>query len=43
MFFRFASIMPFANSRKMLPRDAWFVASIAALQHEDCAPACRLA
>ncbi len=36
MFFRFASIMPFANSRKVLPRDAWFVASIAALQHEDC-------
>jgi hypothetical protein len=35
-FFRFASIMPFANSRKVLPKDAWFVAQIAALQHEDC-------
>jgi hypothetical protein len=36
MFFRFASILPFANSRKVLPKDAWFVAQIVALQHEDC-------
>ncbi len=35
-FFRFACIMPFANSRKVLPREEWFVASIAALKHEDC-------
>jgi hypothetical protein len=35
-FFRFASILPFANSRKVLPKDAWFVAQIVALQHEDC-------
>jgi hypothetical protein len=35
-FFRFASIMPFANSRKVLPKDAWFVAQIIGLQHEDC-------
>jgi alkylhydroperoxidase family enzyme len=36
MFFRFASILPFANSRKSLPKEAWFVAQIVALQHEDC-------
>jgi hypothetical protein len=35
-FFRFASILPFANSRKVLPKDAWFVAQLVALQHEDC-------
>jgi alkylhydroperoxidase family enzyme len=35
-FLRFASILPFANSRKTLPADAWFVAQIAAVQHEDC-------
>jgi alkylhydroperoxidase family enzyme len=35
-FLRFASILPFANSRKVLPKDAWFVAQIVALQHEDC-------
>jgi alkylhydroperoxidase family enzyme len=33
---RFASITPFANSRKSLPKDAWFVAQIVALRHEDC-------
>src|SRR5579863_4702262 len=35
-FFRFASILPFANSRKILPKDAWFVAQMVALRHEDC-------
>jgi hypothetical protein len=35
-FLRFASILPFANSRKTLPKDAWFVAQLVALQHEDC-------
>ena len=35
-FLRFCSILPFANSRKVLPKDAWFVAQIVALQHEDC-------
>src|SRR5271170_7342900 len=35
-FLRFCSILPFANSRKTLPKDAWFVAQIVALQHEDC-------
>ncbi|MFT4571974.1 MAG: all-trans-retinol 13,14-reductase [Hyphomicrobiaceae bacterium] len=34
-FLRFASIMPFANSRKDLPKDAWFVAQIVASQAED--------
>ncbi len=33
---RFASIMPFANSRKVLPVDAWFVAQVVASQNEDC-------
>ncbi len=35
-FLRFASILPFANSRKVLPKDAWFIAQIVAVQHEDC-------
>jgi alkylhydroperoxidase family enzyme len=35
-FLRFATILPFANSRKVLPADAWFVAQLAAVQHEDC-------
>lgn len=35
-FLRFASVMPFANSRKTLPQDAWFVAQIVAAQNEDC-------
>lgn len=35
-FLRFASIMPFANSRKELPADAWFVAQLVALREEDC-------
>ena len=34
-FLRFASILPFANSRKVLPKDAWFVAQIVALKRED--------
>jgi alkylhydroperoxidase family enzyme len=35
-FLRFASILPFANSRKVLPTDAWFVAQLVAVRHEDC-------
>lgn len=42
-FFRFASIMPFANSRKTLPKEAWYVAQIVALQHEDCGPCLQIA
>ena len=41
-FLRFASIMPFANSRKTLPVDAWFVAQIVALQQEDCGPCVQI-
>lgn len=42
-FIRFASIMPFANSRKTLPKEAWYVAQIVALQHEDCGPCLQIA
>lgn len=42
VFFRFASIMPFANSRKLLPKEAWFGAQIVALQHEDCGPCLQI-
>ena len=35
-FFRFASIMPLASYRKVLPPDAWFTARIVTLQHDDC-------
>jgi hypothetical protein len=35
-FLRFCSIMPFANSRKLLPKEAWFVAQVVASQNEDC-------
>lgn len=41
-FVRFASIMPFANSRKVLPKEAWFVAQIVALQNEDCGPCLQI-
>jgi hypothetical protein len=42
-FLHFASIMPFANSRKVLSRDAWFVAQLVTLQHEDCGPCLQIA
>lgn len=41
-FLRFAAIMPFANSRKTLPPDAWFVAQLVALQQEDCGPCVQI-
>jgi len=41
-FLRFASIMPFANSRRVLPKDAWFAAQITTLQHEDCGPCLQI-
>jgi hypothetical protein len=41
-FLRFCSILPFANSRKVLPKDAWFVAQIVALQHKDCGPCLQI-
>ena len=30
--------MPFANSREVLPADAWYLAQIVTLHHEDCGP-----
>ena len=41
-FLRFASILPFANSRKVLPKDAWFVAQIAAAQDAGCGPCLQI-
>ena len=41
-FLRFASIMPFANSRKTLPKEAWFAAQVAATQHHDCGPCVQI-
>ena len=42
LFLRFASIMPFANSRKHLSKEAWFVAQIVTLQQEDCGPCLQI-
>ena len=42
-FLRFASIMPFVNSRKVLPKQAWFAAQITTLRHEDCGPCLQIA
>lgn len=42
IFFRFASIMPFANSRNVLPKEAWFVAQLLALEAEDCGPCLQI-
>ena len=42
-FFRFASILPFANSRKTLPSEAWFAAQLISIQHEDCGPCLQIA
>ncbi|MDH4047887.1 MAG: hypothetical protein OEW68_08820 [Gammaproteobacteria bacterium] len=39
---RFAAIVPFANSRKTLPADAWYAAQIVALQHADCGPCLQI-
>ncbi len=41
-FLRFCSILPFANSRKVLPKDPWFVAQIVALQEADCGPCLQI-
>lgn len=35
-FLRFASILPMANSRKALSKEAWFTAQIVAVRHADC-------
>jgi len=41
-FLRFIKIMPFASTRKTLPKDAWFVAQIVAVQDEDCGPCVQI-
>ncbi|MEZ6099856.1 MAG: hypothetical protein R3E01_12880 [Pirellulaceae bacterium] len=41
-FFRFASILPFANSRKTLPNEAWFAAQLISVQNEDCGPCLQI-
>ncbi len=41
-FVRFASLLPFANSRKTLPADAWFVAQVVAAREEDCGPCLQI-
>ena len=41
-FLRFASILPFANSRKTLPKEAWYSAQLTALRHEDCGPCLQI-
>lgn len=41
-FLRFAGIMPFANSRRDLPKDVWYTAQLIAVQHEDCGPCLQI-
>ena len=41
-FLRFASILPFANSRRALPKEAWYVAQIVSLKREDCGPCLQI-
>lgn len=41
-FLRFAAIMPFANSRKVLPARARYVAQLVAVQCEDCGPCLQI-
>ena len=41
-FLRFACVMPFANSRKTLPKEVWCVAQVVTLQHEDCGPCLQI-
>jgi len=35
-FFKFVKIMPFAKYRRVLPKDAYYVAQIVAMRSEDC-------
>ena len=41
-FLRFSSILPLANSRKVLPKEAWYVAQIVAAQDADCGPCLQI-
>ena len=42
-FLRFACIMPLANSRRALPKEAWYAAQFVALQQEDCGTCLQIA
>ena len=42
-FYKFALFLMFAKHRKAVPLDAYFLASIGALQHEDCGPCVQIA
>ncbi len=42
VFLRFACILPFANSRRTLPKEAWYVAQIVSLKREDCGPCLQI-
>lgn len=42
-FYKFALFMVFAKHRKAAPLDAYFLASIGALKHEDCGPCLQIA
>lgn len=42
VFLRFASILPFANSRRTLPKEVWYVAQIVSLKREDCGPCLQI-
>ncbi|HVN64627.1 MAG TPA: hypothetical protein VMT58_08305 [Candidatus Binataceae bacterium] len=41
-FYEFLMFMPFAGHRKAAPTDGYFLASIGALQHEDCGPCLQI-
>ena len=41
-FIRFASIMPFAGSRKKLSKEAWYIAQLVSVRNEDCGPCLQI-
>jgi len=41
--YKFAMFMPFAMHRKAAPAEGYYLASIGALQHEDCGPCLQIA
>jgi len=42
-FYKFAMFLAFAKHRKAAPLDGYYLASIGALQHEDCGPCLQIA
>ena len=42
-FYKFALFLAFARHRKAAPLDAYYLAAIGALQHEDCGPCLQIA